>query len=105
MIEGAMGKPIDEIRYPNVAKQARRLMMLATVEFVVLIVVLVAVEKLMPLDAGPHHAILASDGSRVKFTSAPRIGIAYASKSDQNRKWRFTCKTIARPAAASERSR
>ena len=23
----------------------------------------------------------------------------------QNRKWRFTCKTIARPAAASERSR
>ena len=48
---------------------------------------------------------LESDGSRVKFTSAPRIGIAYASKRDQNRKWRFTCKTIARPAAASERSR
>ena len=48
---------------------------------------------------------LESDGARVKFTSAPRIGIAYASKRDQNRKWRFTCKTIARPAAASERSR
>ena len=29
-------------------------------------------------------------GSRVKFTAAPRIGIAYASKRDQNRKWRFT---------------
>jgi len=33
---------------------------------------------------------LESDGARVKFTSAPRIGIAYASKRDQNRKWRFT---------------
>ena len=31
-----------------------------------------------------------TDGSRVKFTAAPRIGIAYASKRDQNRKWRFT---------------
>ena len=29
------------------------------------------------------------DGARVKFTSAPRIGIAYASKRDQNRKWRW----------------
>ena len=48
---------------------------------------------------------LESDGARVKFAAAPRIGIAYASKRDQNRKWRFTCKTIARPAAASERSR
>jgi len=38
-------------------------------------------------------------------TAAQRIGIAYASKCDQNRKWRFTCKTIASPAAASERSR
>ena len=28
--------------------------------------------------------------ARVKFTSAPRIGIAYASKRDRNRKWRFT---------------
>ena len=33
---------------------------------------------------------LESDGARVKFTAAPRIGIAYASKRDQNRKWRFT---------------
>ena len=33
---------------------------------------------------------LESDGARVKFTSAPRIGIAYASKRDQKRKWRFT---------------
>ena len=35
---------------------------------------------------------LESDGARIKFTSAPRIGIAYASKRDQNRKWRFTLK-------------
>ncbi len=33
---------------------------------------------------------LESDGSRVRFTAAPRIGIAYASKRDQQRKWRFT---------------
>ena len=33
---------------------------------------------------------LESDGSCVKFAAAPRIGIAYASKRDQNRKWRFT---------------
>ena len=32
---------------------------------------------------------LETDGSRVKFTAAPRIGIAYASKRDQKRKWRF----------------
>ena len=32
---------------------------------------------------------LESDGSRVKFTAAPRIGIGYASKRDQSRKWRF----------------
>ena len=38
---------------------------------------------------------LESDCSRVKFTSAPRIGIAYASKRDQNRKWRFTLKQSA----------
>ena len=35
---------------------------------------------------------LESDGARVKFTAAPRIGIAYASKRDQKRKWRFTLK-------------
>ena len=33
---------------------------------------------------------LESDGSGVRFTAAPRIGIAYASKRDQKRKWRFT---------------
>ena len=27
---------------------------------------------------------------RITFIAAPRIGIAYASKRDQNRKWRFT---------------
>ena len=31
-----------------------------------------------------------ADGTKVKFTSSPRIGIAYASKRDQKRKWRFT---------------
>jgi 3-methyladenine DNA glycosylase Mpg len=35
---------------------------------------------------------LESDGARFRFTAAPRIGIAYASKRDQNRKWRFTLK-------------
>ena len=90
MIDSVIEKPIDKIRYPNVAKKTRRLMMLATVEFVALILVLVTVDKLMPSDARPHPAILASDGSRVKFISAPRIGIGYASKRDQSRKWRFT---------------
>ena len=33
-----------------------------------------------------HSAAHHRDGG----TSAPRIGIAYASKRDQNRKWRFT---------------
>ena len=33
---------------------------------------------------------LENDGSRVKCTAAPRIGIGYASKRDQSRKWRFT---------------
>ena len=65
MIEGlmrdsALEKPIDKIRYPNVAKKTRRLMMLATVEFVALILVLVTADKLMPSDARPHPAILAS---------------------------------------------
>ena len=60
MIDSVIEKPIDKIRYPNVAKKTRRLMMLATFEFVVLmILVLVAVEKLTPSDARPH-AILAS---------------------------------------------
>lgn len=30
------------------------------------------------------------DGFPSKFTAAPRIGIGYASKRDQKRKWRFT---------------
>ena len=33
-----------------------------------------------------------TDGSRVAFTASPRIGIGYASKCDQSRKWRFTAK-------------
>ena len=60
MIDSVIEKPIDTIRYPNVAKKTRRLMMLATVEFVALILVLVTVDKLMPSDARPHPAILAS---------------------------------------------
>jgi hypothetical protein len=35
------------------------------------------------------------------YTARIHIGIAYASKRDQNRKWRFTCKTIAYPPAQS----
>ena len=42
---------------------------------------------------------LETDGSRVKFTAAPRIGIAYASKRDQNRKWRFTLRPEGRSLA------
>ena len=38
------------------------------------------------------------DGSvvrrRITFIAAPRIGIAYASKRDQKRKWRFTSKRM-----------
>ena len=41
---------------------------------------------------------LETDGSRVKFTAAPRIGIAYASKRDQKRKWRFTLREAASTA-------
>ena len=37
--------------------------------------------------------------ARVKFTSAPRIGIAYASKRDQDRKWRFTLRPEGRSLA------
>ena len=33
---------------------------------------------------------LESDGKSFKFAAAPRIGIAYASKRDQSRKWRST---------------
>ena len=58
-IDSVIEKPIDKIRYPNVAKKTRWLMMLATVEFVALILVLVTVNKLMPSDARPH-VILAS---------------------------------------------
>ena len=36
---------------------------------------------------------LESDGAAFKFTAAPRIGIAYASKRDQSRKWRFTLRS------------
>lgn len=38
-----------------------------------------------------------TDDARPMFASAPRIGIGYASKRDQSRKWRFTvCKTSGR---------
>ena len=36
---------------------------------------------------------LESDSTIFKFTAAPRIGIAYASKRDQSRKWRFTLRS------------
>ena len=35
---------------------------------------------------------LESDGLRARFTASLRIGISYASKRDQKRKWRFTLK-------------
>jgi hypothetical protein len=60
MIDSVIEKPIDKIRYPNVAKKTRRLIMLAAVEFVALFLLLVTVDKLMPSDARPHPAILAS---------------------------------------------
>ena len=40
---------------------------------------------------------LESDGASFKFTAAPRIGIAYASKRDQARKWRFTLRSSRQP--------
>ncbi len=36
-----------------------------------------------------------TDGSHVAFTAAPRIGIGYASKRDQSRKWRFSSSSFA----------
>ena len=36
---------------------------------------------------------LESDGSPVTFAAASRIGIGYASKRDQKRKWRFTLRS------------
>ena len=51
---------------------------------------------------------LESDGAVFKFIAAPRIGIAYASKRDQARKWRFTLRsgrqTPNRPTAAWQTS-
>ena len=44
---------------------------------------------------------LERDGKCVRFSASPRIGIAYASKRDQNRKWRFT---LASPAASRKTS-
>ena len=80
MIDSVIEKPIDKIRYPNVVKKTRRLMILATVEFVALFVVLVAVEKLMPLDAGPHHAILASVFSLLGIINI--VSVCRAAKKD-----------------------
>ena len=53
--------------------------------------------KLLNIDRSLNHEDLVasdrlwieSDDSRVKFTASPRIGIGYASKRDQKRKWRF----------------
>lgn len=45
-----------------------------------------------------------TDGARVAFASSPRIGIGYASKRDQSRKWRFTMRVaVRRGHAASSR--
>ena len=43
------------------------------------------------------------DVATPKFVSAPRIGIGYASKRDQKRKWRFTiCQTRKRATGVSQ---
>ena len=80
MIGSVIEEPIYKIRYPNVAKKTRLLMILATVEFVALIVVLVGVEKLMPLDAGPHHAILESVFSLLGIINI--VAVCRAAKKD-----------------------
>ena len=80
MIDSVIEKPIDKIRYPNVAKKTRRLMILAAVEFVALIVVLVAVEKLMPLDARLHPAILAPVFSLLGILNI--VALCRAAKKD-----------------------
>ena len=79
MIDSVIEKPIDKIRYPNVAKKTRRLMMLATVEFVALFLVLVTVNKLMPSDARPH-AILASVFSLLGIINI--VAVCRAAKKD-----------------------
>ena len=80
MIDSVIEKPIDKIWYPNVAKKTRRLMMLATVEFVALILVLVTVDKLMPSDARPHPAILASAFSLLGIINI--VAVCRAAKKD-----------------------
>ena len=60
MIDSVIEKPIDKIRYPNVTKKTRRFLTFLNIEVVALFVVLVTADKLMPLDARPHPAILAS---------------------------------------------
>ena len=60
MIESAIEKPIDKIRYPNVTKKTRWFFTFLNIEVVALFVVLVTADKLMPLGARPHPAILAS---------------------------------------------
>ena len=60
MIDSVIEKPIDKIRYPNVTKKTRRFFTFLNIEVVALFVVLVTADKLMPSDARPHPAILAS---------------------------------------------
>ena len=60
MIDSVIEKPIDKIRYPNVTKKTRRFLTFLNIEVVALFVVLVTADKLMPSDARPHPAILAS---------------------------------------------
>ena len=56
MIEGAMEKPIDEIRYPNVAKQTRRLIaILASVFSLLGIINIVAVCRAAKKDVRCCH--------------------------------------------------
>lgn len=80
MIDSVIEKPIDKIRYPNVAKKSRRLIRLVIVEILVLIVGLVIVDKVMPLDVGSHHVILASVFSLLAIINI--VAVCRAAKED-----------------------
>lgn len=80
MIDSAIEKPIDKIRYPNVAKKSRRLIRLAIVELLALIVGLVIADKVVPLDVGSHHVILASVFSLLAIINI--VAVCRAAKKD-----------------------
>lgn len=80
MIDSAIEKPIDQIRYPNVVKKSRRFIRLAIVEILALIVGLVIADRVMPLDVGSHHVILASVFSLLAIINI--VAVCRAAKED-----------------------